>query len=60
MISNTSITSTIGVTLMSETTGGAVFFSITTPLSDQSDPSRAASPGLSSRPAARSGISTRH
>jgi hypothetical protein len=28
MISSTSITSTMGVTLMSETTGGAVFFFI--------------------------------
>jgi hypothetical protein len=28
MISNTSITSTMGVTLMSDTGGGAVFFSI--------------------------------
>ncbi len=31
MISSTSITSTMGVTLMSETTGGAFFFSITAP-----------------------------
>jgi hypothetical protein len=31
MISSTSITSTMGVTLMSETTGGATIFFITAP-----------------------------
>src|SRR5690349_8257383 len=46
MISNTSITSTMGVTLMSDTGGGAFFFSISFP------PSKLAEVGRSCRPPA--------
>src|SRR5260370_42573314 len=44
MISNTSITSTMGVTLMSDTGGGAFFFSISIPPRKRTEAGRSCRP----------------